>query len=197
MTTSRFAGSKLAKGFLTDKGAENNGVWRFHADSGILAKIRRSTLPEHKRALRKHYRPFANMTRIDPTDEQRVKMKAAAEILVADWAIAILDDLGQPKKNPDGTFQTEPLVDGQENPILATQDTILEAFTEMPDFFQWVTEEADTFEHYRVEAVQASGGNSPPSSAGNGSGAPLEQPPSLSAEQLAESLSRPSSANLS
>lgn len=192
-----FDKTKLAKGFKTDKGAEENGVWRFHAESGIMARIRRATLPEHKRALRKHYRPFAHLTRVDPVDELRLKMKAGAEVLVADWGYARLDELGQPLKDADGQYVIDPLTGDGDAPIVASETNVYEAFAEMPDFFQWVSDEADTFEHYRLENVREAAGNSSASSAGKNSGEAPKPPLSSIAEQPEVPASAPSTADQS
>lgn len=173
-----FDGSPIRKAFATDKALEDGGVWRDH-ESGICTKIRRSSRVEHKRALRKFYKPFAHLNNVDPKDEMKVKMKAAAAELIADWGI----------RNRDGTIGK--LVDGEGMEIRPTEANIYEAFETMNDYFQWVTEEADTFEYYRVGAVEDAGKNSSPSSAGNVSGDSLEQPPSLTGAPQEESESLP------
>jgi hypothetical protein len=192
MSKSKFAGSVLHRGFATDKDAEQNGVWRIHTDSGIAVKVRRSTLPDHKRALRKHYKPFAHLTRIDPADELRVKQKAAAEVLVADWGVVRFDDLKNPLRDEAGNYVIDPFeVNGEV--MRATESNLYDAFVDMPDFFAWVSDEADTFEHYRIEAVADAGGNSSDTSTGNASGGTLQPPLSSSDAQHAEHPSPPSS----
>lgn len=181
-----FAGTALHKGFATDHDAERKGVWRTHHESGIHVRIRRSTLPEHKRALRKHYKPFAHLPQLDPVQELLVKQKAAAETLVADWGIRIVD-------SETGAETIEPLRDAEGSTIQPSQDNILQSFIEMPDFFRWVSEEADTWEHYRIEAVKESTGNSPPTSDGTTNGAPPSSSLSLSEEVPAAIASKPSS----
>jgi hypothetical protein len=184
-----FAGTKLAKGFQTDHDAEQNGVWRVHPEFGIHVKIRRATLPEHKRALRKHYKPFAHLTRTDPKDELLVKQKAAAEVLVADWGQTVEDGAGAAIRGP--------LTKAGGEEIRPTQENVLAAFIEMPDFFDWVSAEADTFEHYRVAVVEASAGNSSRSSPGSESGERPAPVPFSNAEQPVASASAPSNAVLS
>lgn len=168
-----FAGTVLSKAFKTDPELENKGVWRDH-DSGIVARIRRSTRTEHKKALRRYFKPFQHVTNLDPKIEQQVKMKAGAEELVADW--------GMRDKDSDAIG---PLLDASGEPIECTFENVLAAFTEMPDFFQWVSDEADTFELYRLAAVEEASGNSLDGSAGSESGDhPLS---SLDEELLGES----------
>lgn len=147
-----FAGTPIAKGFETDKDAERAGVWRLHVDSGLYVRVRRSTLPEHKRALRKHYKPFVHLPRVDPKDELLVKQKAAADTLVADWA-------SYSKDMETGAETIDQLRDSDGSIIRATTENVLAAFVEFPDFFAWLTDEADTFENYRLDAVKESAGN--------------------------------------
>lgn len=181
MNKSKFAGTPLAKAFKTDSDKENKGVWRDH-ESGLAVRIRRASRVEHKRALRKFYKPFSHLTNVDPKDEMMVKMKAGAQELVADWGI----------RNKE-TGEIEPLRDDEGNIIQPTETNVLEAFVDQPDFFQWVSDEADTFEHYRIAAVEDASGNSSPSSAGSDSGESQELPPSSSDGLGGESESLPSS----
>lgn len=188
MSNSLFKGTPIAKGFATDKAAERDGVWRDH-DSGISVRIRRSTLPEHKRALRRHFKPFTHLSTIDPTQELLVKQKAAAEVLVADWGVKVT--VPAPEGSAaEPSVLIEPLKSEEGAVIACNQDNILAAFVEMPDFFTWVTEEADTFEHYRLGMVRDAGGNLRPISDGTESGGPLST--SLSGEQPGASPSLPS-----
>jgi len=190
-----FAGTKLAKGFQTDHNAEQDGVWRVHPEYGIHVRIRRATLPEHKRALRKHFKPFAHLTRTDPKDELLVKQKAAAEVLVADWGQTREDADGAPLTDGTGAPLRGPLTKEGGDEIRPTQENVLEAFIQMPDFYEWVAGEADTFEHYRVTVVEASAGNSLRSSLGSESGERPAPAPSLSVEQPGVSALAPSSAS--
>ena len=180
MADNKFAGTPLSKAFKTDKALEENGVWRDH-ESGICVKVRRSSRPEHKRALRKYYRPFQHLTHVDPKDELLIKQRAGAEELVADWGV----------RGKDGEIL--PLTDGEGNTIRPTQENVLEAFKDMPDFFNWVTEEADTFEHYRLGAVEDAGKNSSTGSDGTGNG--VEASTSSPDVGTGESVSQPSSAD--
>jgi len=189
MSNSIFKGTKLYKGFKTDPTKENNGVWRDHDESGIVVKIRRSSRPEHKAALRKFFKPFAHLTSVPPKEERLVKMKAGAQELVAAWGVRKLDDEGRPLEGDENIL---PLVDDEGNEIRATEENVLTAFREMPDFFGWVSEEADTFEHYRLAIVEEAGGNSLPTSTGSSSGETLTPPPSSSDGQAAVSASAPS-----
>lgn len=149
---------KLVGAFATNQVLEREGVWRTHPDSGIKVRIRRSTTPEYKRIVRKHYKPFAHLTRMDPKDEALVKAKAAAEGLVADW------DIG--------------------SDLPCTEGNVLDAMKELPDFYDWVQGESDTFEHYRVERVEEDAGNLPLSSGGNETGEGTEPLRSSTAEPL-------------
>lgn len=182
--TSIFAGTAIAKGFETDHDAERAGVWRLHVESGLYVRVRRSTLAEHKRAIRKHYKPFAHLPRVDPKDELLVKQKAAAETLVADWA--------QYSKNMETGVETlEPLRGADGAPINATEQNVLAAFIEFPDFFAWLTDEADTFENYRIEAVKESAGNFARISGGPTNGEATKPQPSSNDEQLEARVSAP------
>jgi hypothetical protein len=194
---SKFAGTKLAKGFKTDKQAEQNGVWRIHPEYGIHVRIRRSTLDEHKLALRKYYKPFQHLTRPHPRDELLVKQKAAAETLVADWGQSQEDEDGAPVLGPDDKPVRVPMTDADGNEIRPTQENVLEAFKEMPDFFEWVSDEADTFENYRVAAVEEAAGNSSRSSNGSANGEPSQPAPSSSDVLSGESQPDRSSGSLS
>ena len=185
---SRFKGTKLAKGFQTDPNAEQHGVWRVHPDFGIHVRVRRSTLPDHRAALRRHFKPFAHLTTVPVKDELLVKMKAAAEVLVADWGQSQTDEKGQPVLGGDDMPIREPLVDAEGHAIAATQDAVLEAFIDMPDFFRWVSEEADSFENYRVTVLEGNAGNSSGSSDGSGNGEPSTQSPSSIVAPLGASL---------
>lgn len=151
---------KLIGAFATNQELEQNGVWRTHQETGLRVRIRRSTLPEYKRAVRKHYKPYAHLTKIDPKEELLVKQKAAAEALVADWEI--------------GTD------------LKPTEANVLEAMKTIPDFYDWVQGEADTFEHFRIERIEDDSGNLSTSSTGSASGGEGERLPSLSGERQGE-----------
>lgn len=191
-----FKNTPIYRGFKTDADKENNGVWRYH-ESGVAVRIRRSNRVEHKKALRKFYRPYSHLNTVDPSIELEVKMKAGAQELIADWAAVELDENDRPVDGEDGEPKRTPLEDGEGNQIRPTEENVLAAFREQPDFFTWVTEEADTFEHYRVAAVEGSAKNSPRSSAGSGSGGTPPQPHSSNEEQHEESTSLPYSKNQS
>lgn len=177
-----FAGTPIAKAFKTDPEKENRGVWREH-DSGICVRIRRASRDEYKRALRKFFKPFSHLTNVDPKDERLVRQKAAAQEIVADWGVRApipedateeqIAELSRPldpmKAKEDGQVVPLSAADGSE--IRCTEENALKAFVEQNDFYEWVFDEAQTFEHYRLAVVEEAGGNSRGGSAGSESGA--------------------------
>jgi len=151
----------LRRHFATDKEAEQNGKWFTHPESGIKVKLGRSTSDKYLSAIRRHSKPYQGV-RITLKVQNEIKMKAMAEELIFDW------DLG------DGT------------PFDAAG--ALEAFREMPDFWAWCDDRAESFESFRVEQVEEDAGPLSDTSAGSANGEPLSASPSSNAGPDAASL---------
>lgn len=144
--------SVLAKGFATDKQAEADGLWKTHPETGVRVKLRRTTHALYKAALRRHFKKIRHLgANVPPELENDVKFRAAADGMVTDWEVP-----GVPYSN----------------------ENVLAAFKEFPDFYDWCEEEAGSFENYRLQAVEEDAGPLSPSSDGPANGAIPQSSPS-------------------
>lgn len=149
--------SDIQKAFGTDKDAEENGIWKTYPGTEIKVRIRRSTQPVFKKALRREYRRYKQLgDAMPPEIELKIKMTAAAATLVTDWNI---DDLP------------------------CTETNVLKQFEDMHDFYYWVEAEADTFENYRLQDVAEDAVPLSSSSTGNSNGVNLNESISSNAAQ--------------
>lgn len=140
--------SVLAKGFATNKEAERDGLWKTHPETGARVKLRRTTHTLYKAALRRHFKKIRHLGQnVPPELENDVKYRAGAEAMVTDWEVP-----GVPH----------------------SQENVLAAFKEFPDFYDWCEEEAGSFENYRVQAVEEDAGPLSPSFDGIENGATLQ-----------------------
>lgn len=139
--TGKFAALRAA--FATDKAKESDGTWVDYMD-GISVKVRRSTHPMFKKAMRKAFRRFKHMgSALTPEQEDIIKNEAVANGLIVDWKI------------------------GEDTPF--TPDAALEVFIELPDFRRWCEEQGDDVDNFKDER-EADLGNSSASSPGIASG---------------------------
>lgn len=154
----------VQKAFGTDKDAETNGLWKTYPGTEIKVRIRRSTQPDVKKALRREYKRFKQLgDQMPPEIELEIRMKATAATVVTEWNI---------------------------EDVPCTESNILDLFRKMPDFYHWVEAEADTFENYRLQDVEEDAAPLSDSSNGNLNGESRNEQQSSNEKQNEANLSK-------
>lgn len=136
--------SALDAAFATDRQAEADGVWAEYSPD-VKVRVRRSTNPLFKLALRKAFKRFRHMgSGMLPEQEDIVKDEAVASALIVDWSI----------KGVDSPY---------------TPEAGLALFKRLPDFRRWCEDQGDDIDNFKNDA-NADGEKSSGSSNGSGNG---------------------------
>lgn len=134
----------LYTNYGTNKSLEVEGVWVDYG-GGAKLKLGRAgpTNPTFKRLVEKNFRAKAgtkNRVRNIAEEEAREKIiQTYAQAVVLDW---------------------EGVTDENGNPLTFSKENVVKVFTDLPDFFNLVQEDAQNYATFQQEAEEEDQGNS-------------------------------------
>ncbi len=132
--------------FKADPSLEKDGVWLEYGEADgkpvriLIARAGGANTAYTKRleALVKPYRRQIQTETIDPEQVQKLLKQAYAETVVLGW---------------------ENVTDAEGNPLPFSAANVVKLFTELPDLWQDVQEQAQRATLYRAEILKAEAGN--------------------------------------
>lgn len=149
--------SKLYDNYATDKGAESTGVWI--VDSGAEFKLARmgGANIKFQRAMTAAMKPFMREIQLGVADDatlEPVLRKVFIDTILLDWRWTEVND-----ETGEVTTHEHELQGPDDMPLAFNPDNAVKIFTDLPDLYARLRNEAQSYANFRAAALNAASKN--------------------------------------